>query len=329
MHPVLEWGIPIIAWLQGLGDGLTPLMELFTSLGTENFYLLVLPLFLWCVDVGLGIRIGLILLVSGGLNETLKMTFGLPRPYWVSDKIRALSADTSFGLPSGHAQTSLAIWGRLAAWARRGWVTVALGLIILLISLSRPYLGVHFPADTLAGWFVGGLLLAAFLGLERPVALRLRRMKTRQLILLSFGVSLLLLALGLLAWANSPARPLPGAWIEQAARAAPGSEPIAPLSPKGILTTSGTLFGLGSGAALLYAWGGFNTRGSLGQYAARYLLGLLGMLAIYLGLRAIFPSGEDLLSLALRYIRYAAVGVWVTYLAPRLFAALRLSGSQT
>jgi len=258
-------------------------MELFTFLGTENFYLLVLPLFLWCVDVGLGIRIGLILLVSGGLNETLKMTFGLPRPYWVSDKIRALSADTSFGLPSGHAQTSLAIWGRLAAWARRGWVTVALGLIILLISLSRPYLGVHFPADTLAGWFVGGLLLAAFLGLERPVA----------------------------------------------ARATPGSEPIAPLSPKGILTTSGTLFGLGSGAALLYAWGGFNTRGSLGQYAARYLLGLLGMLAIYLGLRAIFPSGDDLLSLILRYIRYAAVGMWVAYLAPRLFAALRLSGSQT
>ena len=207
MHTLLDWGIPIIAWLQSLGDGLTPLMKFFTFLGTENFYLLVLPLFLWCLDVGLGIRIGLILLVSGGLNEALKMAFGLPRPYWVNNKIRALSADTSFGLPSGHAQTSLAIWGRLAAWTRRGWVTITLGLLILLISISRPYLGVHFPADTLAGWLVGGLLLAAFLGLERPVALRLRRMKTGQLILLSFGVSLLLLALGLLAWANSPARP--------------------------------------------------------------------------------------------------------------------------
>jgi len=32
MHPLLDWGIPIIAWLQGLGDGLTPLMKFFTFL---------------------------------------------------------------------------------------------------------------------------------------------------------------------------------------------------------------------------------------------------------------------------------------------------------
>ncbi len=107
MNPWLDWGIPIIAWLQGLGEGLKAPMQLFTFLGTEEFFLVVMPAILWCLDAALGIRLGFILLASDGLNGTLKLAFGWPRPYWVSDQVRALASESSFGIPSNPSKCRL------------------------------------------------------------------------------------------------------------------------------------------------------------------------------------------------------------------------------
>jgi hypothetical protein len=54
-------------------------------------------------------------------------------------------------------------------------------------------------------------------------------------------------------------------------------------------------------------------------------VGVAGTVVLYYGLRAILPSGEDLAGYLARYVRYAAVGVWLSYLAPRLFVRLRLA----
>src|SRR3990172_5299463 len=62
MNDWLMWGLPVIQFLQSLGDWLVKPMEFFSFLGREEFFLLVLPLLLWCVDVGLGVRAGVILL---------------------------------------------------------------------------------------------------------------------------------------------------------------------------------------------------------------------------------------------------------------------------
>jgi membrane-associated phospholipid phosphatase len=123
----------------------------------------------WCVDASLGLRMGLVLLTSASLNSLLKLAVGWPRPYWVSDQVTAYAYEGSFGLPSGHAQNSMALWGRMAAGLRRRSWVIGLGLLIFLISLSRLYLGVHFPSDVLAGWLAGGIVLALFLVLEKPV----------------------------------------------------------------------------------------------------------------------------------------------------------------
>jgi hypothetical protein len=85
------------------------------------------------------------------------------------------------------------------------------------------------------------------------------------------------------------------------------------------------LFGLASGAIWLKSRGGFETNGSIGQLILRYLLGLIGVLVLWFGLGQLFPDGEDLLSLALRYLRYALVGFWVSALAPLIFIRLRLA----
>ncbi|MCK4741903.1 MAG: phosphatase PAP2 family protein, partial [Anaerolineales bacterium] len=325
MIPILDWGYPIIYWLQSLGDWLTPAMQLFTFLGNEEFFLLVLPALLWCVDIGLGVRVGLILLASNGTNAVFKLAFGTPRPYWANPKVKALSTGTSFGLPSGHAQTALSVWGRVAAWIRRSWAILFFGALILLISISRPYLGVHYPTDTLLGWLIGGVLLAAFLIFDKPVSKWLSRLSVGKQSLLSFVISIAFICLGLLVSQATANRPVPMEWITGAASAAPGSEAIDPLSINGFFSTAGTFFGLGAGAALLYQWGGFHVSGPWWQRLLRYLVGLVGVVLIYFGFKMIFPSGDDLLANIFRYIRYGAVGFWVAYLGPRVFALLRLA----
>jgi membrane-associated phospholipid phosphatase len=324
MNAWLSWGIPVIAWLQGLGDWLRQPMEFFTFLGTEEFYMLVMPVVLWCFDVGLGIRLALILLASDGLNGIFKTAFGWPRPYWVSDQIRALSSETSFGLPSGHAQNALALWGQLAAGVRRRWATVVLIVLIFLISISRLYLAVHFPSDMLAGWVVAGLLLWGFLRYGPPIAQRLGRLSLAEKVLVSLGASLLLLALHLLVFWMTAGRAVPAEWAARAAAAVPGADPIEPRSLEGIFSSMGMLFGIGGGASLLFAWGKFDAKGDWWKRVLRFIVGLAGVLALWMGLRVVFPEGETAIALILRYVRYAAVGFWAVYLAPRVFALIRL-----
>ena len=50
MDGILNSGIPVILWFQSLGDWLLGPMKIFSFLGTEDFYLLVLPLVYWGYD---------------------------------------------------------------------------------------------------------------------------------------------------------------------------------------------------------------------------------------------------------------------------------------
>ena len=325
MTPILEWGLPIIEWFQNLGEGLLPIMQFFTFLGTENFYLLIMPSLLWCFDSGLGIRVGLILLTSSSLNATLKLAFGLPRPYWVSDKVTAFSADKYYGAPSGHAQNSVTLWGRLTAGLGKKWTTFGAILLILAISFSRLYLGVHFPTDVLGGWIVGGVILFLFLKLETPIKNWLCRKSLTSQMLLVVLFSLSLLILGLIVSASVSGREVPVGWSDRAAAAFPDAEPISPADIDVFVSTSAVILGLGSGGVLLVSWGGFDAGGPYLKRILRFLVGVAGVAVIFFGLRWLFPTEPTILGHILRFIRYAFVGFWVSYPAPWLFVKLKLA----
>jgi hypothetical protein len=57
---------------------------------------------------------------------------------------------------------------------------------------------------------------------------------------------------------------------------------------------------------------------------ARFLVGLLGVFALYLGLGQVFPDNGDTISFALRFVRYTLIGLWVSWLGPIVFEKLRL-----
>ena len=100
---------------------------------------------------------------SALLNIVAKHYYGRARPsLWES-----LAPETTFSFPSGHAMGSMTLGAVLVllAWRTRWrWLVVAISaLFVLAVGASRPYLGVHYPSDILAGW---GAALAWVVGVH-------------------------------------------------------------------------------------------------------------------------------------------------------------------
>ena len=83
------------------------------------------------------------------------------------DGAEALATAGGYAFPSGHSATAVALYGALAlivarhgdARARRAAIAAAVALSVL-VGVTRVYLGVHYPTDVLAGWLLGGAVLA-------------------------------------------------------------------------------------------------------------------------------------------------------------------------
>jgi undecaprenyl-diphosphatase len=160
----------VIRWLTAHHtEGLDAAMLEITALGTGVVVMMVVvvaALFLVLTDH----RYSAILLLAstfGGLvlNAVLKLGFNRPRPSIVVPVVHAVSSS----FPSGHAMSAAIVYTTVAylaarlhkrTWAR--WLVMAAAFIVIaLISISRMYLGVHYPSDVLAGVVVG-LAWAAF-----------------------------------------------------------------------------------------------------------------------------------------------------------------------
>ncbi len=320
MDNLFTLGLQIVIWLQSLGAWLSPVMKLFTFLGSTQFYLLVAPAILWCVDSVLGVRLGLFLMVNAVANATLKAAFHNPRPYWFSSEVKALgSSEATFGAPSGHAQNAVVVWGTLAnrIKTRAAWIIAV--IIIFMIGISRIYLAMHFPHDVLLGWLFGAIMLWVLLHFERPVVNWINKFQMGVQVLLIFTFSLLLILLVVIVQLTLNGWSVPVEWVTNAHIAFPTDPPINPLSYHNVLMSSGAFFGLASGWIWITHRGGFSVRGPWIKLVGRYVLGVLGVLILYLGLSALFPEADNLFTYTLRYIQYALIGFWMSGFAPWLF----------
>ncbi len=321
-----EAGINFTLFIQSIGDWLVPVMQFFTFLGREEFFLLVMPALYWCLDARLGIRMGILLMISNAFGLILKLAFHSPRPYWISSEVTAYTHESTFGVPSGHAMNAATFWGLLATAINRFWGWVLMLIVIFLIGFSRLFLGVHYLLDVVAGWTLGFFLLWLFLRLETPVVSWLRRQKLSYQYLAVFAASLIFILIAWLVKFSLRDWQTPMIWVENALAAFPEEVPINPLSFEGLMTVTGVMFGMSSGVIWLAGKGGFDTGGIWWQRLLRYPIGLVGILVIWAGLDLIFPAGESLLAYSMRYLRYALVGFWLAGLAPLLFVKLKLAG---
>ena len=321
MDALIQDGIDWILAIQSLGIWLELPMKFFTFLGHANFFFLVLPLIYWSLDARLGLQVAFILTTSNFLNAIVKILFAAPRPFWVSAQVDPLSVETTFGIPSGHAQNSAAIWGMMAAALNRRWGWIAAIVITFFVGFSRLYLGMHFAQDVLLGWLLGLILLFIFLKFWDPVAVWLKQKTLYQQVMIAFASSLLMITVGILCTAPMSAYVFPSEWTANALRVGPLPDPV---SVEGIFTSAGSLFGLATGAAWIASRGGYQTAGPVGQRALRYVIGLIGVMILWYGLGEVLPRGETVVPLILRYLRYSLVGFWITAGAPWLFFHFKL-----
>ncbi len=162
LQAMYQWGIDLIRTIQTIENPpLTSVVVFITTLGAGIIYLVMLFYILWCVDDRAGMRLSILLVFSNWVNSFLKVIFKQPRPYDLDPSVgRAL--ESTFGLPSGHAQNSLVFFMGFASWLKKPVFYVAAILITLVISFTRLYLGVHFPTDIFGGWIVGLIVLVLY-----------------------------------------------------------------------------------------------------------------------------------------------------------------------
>jgi membrane-associated phospholipid phosphatase len=156
--------VQVVLWLQTHGGGLQPVMHSLSLLGTEEFLLVLGLVIYWCVDVSMGLRLGLLMAAGGSVSGLIKLAFHMPRPYWYDPRVQALGAETTYGMPSTHTVVAWSIWPWLGWRIRTRWGLAAGALLAPGISASRIFLGVHFPGDVLVGFIVGLLVWLASIG---------------------------------------------------------------------------------------------------------------------------------------------------------------------
>ncbi|MDQ3747511.1 MAG: phosphatase PAP2 family protein [Acidobacteriota bacterium] len=142
---------------------LTILMQIASFLGSTLFLILlgisvIITLYLKKHRRG-AILFTLTTIGASLLLFSLKLAFRRARPEPFFDTI----LPASYSFPSGHSLASFCFYGALAAiitvrienlWLKT-LVWSAAAILILLIGISRIYLGVHYPSDVLAGFAVG------------------------------------------------------------------------------------------------------------------------------------------------------------------------------
>ena len=317
MEPILTFGLEATRWLQDTFPQLEGFFTFITSLGEEEFYLILLPLTYWCWNKQVGKFLGYVFLVANGVNGMGKHLLRGPRPFWLDSSLMLREAG-GYGVPSGHTQLTTVIYGFLAGWFKRAWIFALAAFLVVAMALSRVYLGVHFVHDVVAGFLIGLIILISFFVWRQARLAQFNKLSLGRKLFWMVVIPVVMLAVyvvGLLFIGEADTAVSWAAYISAAELE----------SLEGMAVAFGSLLGFGIGMHLEASRVRFQVDGPIWQRAVRFLLGLAVTVAIWLGLRVVFPSDPLWLALPLRVLRYFLATIWMSYFAPATFVKLKLA----
>ncbi len=291
-------GLDFIFYIQTAMPGLENLMQALSMLGTENFFMAVIGYLLWCRNRYAALRLLALLIFCDYVNLTAKWIFFEPRPYWIDARLTAFAFESTFGIPSGHAQDAVVFWGYLAMIdgdrkKLKGRLLLACSMI-LAICFSRMYLAVHFPHDILLGLVLGLAVLLAGLRFLPVLEKYLLEKTSVGLIQTGLIVSALMLALSVI--------------IRAYFKSISNVYSADPWSMKGAVISAATAGAIIISLGMLKS--NFDFRADKnGQKLLRFIIGIAGVAAI-MGIGTLLPSDETLRALELRYLKYFLMSFW-------------------
>ena len=144
-------------------DFMTNVMKGITFLGSVKFIIIInVLLFIYSMVKK---KYNLLLITISSItspivNNILKVIFKRPRPIIIN-----MIEEGSYSFPSGHSMISILFYGSIIYLLNKykikhcKLISIILSMLILLIGISRIYLGVHYPSDVLGGYLTAGLCL--------------------------------------------------------------------------------------------------------------------------------------------------------------------------
>lgn len=146
---------------------------IITYFGSEYAYIVLLTLYYWLINPVSARQLGILMGITYGVNTILKEWFQVPRPFLaqpdIANEVPKATAE-GWSFPSGHAQGTTTFWSYLALKYRKLLLTITAITIILLVSFSRVYLGVHFFIDVVGGIIIG--LIFPIISIYKPFPAR-------------------------------------------------------------------------------------------------------------------------------------------------------------
>ncbi|MFZ9197459.1 MAG: phosphatase PAP2 family protein [Bacilli bacterium] len=287
----------ISEWIQSFrSDFLDGFFLFITEFGDETVFLIIAAILYWTFDKRFAYRLVLFFLYGAVINGSLKFLTNTPRPHVEFPDRIDLVGEGSGGtsLPSGHAQNSTILGLTLNEKSKQfgRWFSRLLIVMVVLVMLSRLYLGEHYLSD-----IIFGLAIAySFYTFVNQIQGR-----------------------GNLApWLK---------WVPIALLI-----PIAIITnDKNVYLAAASIVGFTIGFPLEQKHIGFSVKGTWWQQILKVLLGLGVALAIRIGLKAVFELGLYSIDFEtnpiftdqlLDFTRYFIIALWMTLGAPTIFRLL-------
>jgi membrane-associated phospholipid phosphatase len=172
VHAWIQANVPplevLILGISGLGSGWFVALA-FAGLG-------LLALFRGRRDLALLLALGTLCFpIEWALKYfTSSEVISLPTLVNAMFDVNEVGLDDITDFPAGHALRATVLYGlaafcvaRLAHDHRQGYIAYAVAVVLIgAISLTRIYLGAHYPMDLLGGWMAGGSLLAILVAIH-------------------------------------------------------------------------------------------------------------------------------------------------------------------
>lgn len=150
--------VEYLIFLQGIREdyGGESLFTLISSLPKSALTAAIPAILYWCFNKQAGIFILFNATCGRVINELIKGTFCVYRP-WIKDAAiipagEAMEKASSWSFPSGHTQFATAVYGGFAFFYRKvlpPLIILLCAALVLMVAFSRNFLGVHTPQDVL------------------------------------------------------------------------------------------------------------------------------------------------------------------------------------
>ncbi|MBN1500967.1 MAG: phosphatase PAP2 family protein [Spirochaetes bacterium] len=175
-----------------------PLMDFLSEFAANApGYIIILLFIYFCIDRKFGLRLFLFMVISDALNRLLKTVFMQPRPFQINNNVKIYfnpeTKHLGYGMPSGHAQSSVVIYGTLFYHIKKTLFRIFIILILAGIALSRLYLGAHSIFQVLSGLITGLLTLFFLIKYEKKILDKVIRLRPLVFSLISLSSGILFL----------------------------------------------------------------------------------------------------------------------------------------